>query len=447
MKKILLLLLAFAYGANAQTEIATVFRNDMDYLFQHVDRSPVTTGLLKDYGLMLTDIARFNGSLQGNNYASRGSWSMLYASIYSMRFNSNAVLPTPELVNSTVNGHVSSNPDVNHLLAMHYQYEEFTPGAVSANLVYYSNNQIYDTPDRPFSPYGIRDAVAFTSASRVLSGATQVFVLRPELFFTNVTKTVTSVLIDFGDGNDYQSIVPGINKVVTYPSDGEKVLICRIAYADGQVVRARTRVFVTNVVRTCSNCRYASPQLEAFPKGNFPVPSEQMGTGVVSIATAGTDGILDKPLILAEGFDPENTFGYASYLTSTSSLGVAVNRDFQGQTLAQVLESSGYDLVFLNYGWGGDDIKRNAYLLENVIQWVNQQTAAVGSTQKNVVLGVRPGGAVCPARYGASQCQSQYPLVWQRGFASSGSKCTIRISGCDPVLRRVKHSRRKHSGR
>ncbi|MCX8491262.1 MAG: hypothetical protein ORN54_09370, partial [Cyclobacteriaceae bacterium] len=75
-------------------------------------------------------------------------------------------------------------------------------------------------------------------------------------------------------------------------------------------------------------------------------------------------------------------------------MGVRIDKDFPLQTLAQALESNSFDLVFLNYGNGSDDIKRNAYLLENVIQWVNQQTAAAGSTQKNIVVGVSMGGLV-----------------------------------------------------
>ncbi|MCZ8072459.1 MAG: esterase/lipase family protein [bacterium] len=127
------------------------------------------------------------------------------------------------------------------------------------------------------------------------------------------------------------------------------------------------------------------------------MPANQIGFSFATIATAGNDGILDKPLILAEGFDPENSFNFLSYRDNKDALSVAVDRAFAGQTLAQALETAGYDLIFVNFGQGGDDIKRNAYLLENIIQWVNQQTAAVGSTQKNVVIGVSMGGLV--ARY------------------------------------------------
>jgi actin-related protein len=65
---------------------STVFKDDMDAMFQ-VNRSYVSTGLLKDYGLLLTDVSKINGTLQTNNMADRGVWQVLYSSLYFMRFN------------------------------------------------------------------------------------------------------------------------------------------------------------------------------------------------------------------------------------------------------------------------------------------------------------------------------------------------------------------------
>ncbi|MBS1487716.1 MAG: hypothetical protein JST43_09010 [Bacteroidetes bacterium] len=81
---------------------SNVFQNNMNVIYQNVNRSFVTTGLLLDYGLLVTDVVKFNGTLQSNNYVNRSVWSALYASIYYMQFNSNIVLQTPATVNSQV---------------------------------------------------------------------------------------------------------------------------------------------------------------------------------------------------------------------------------------------------------------------------------------------------------------------------------------------------------
>lgn len=55
-------------------------------------------------------------------------------------------------------------------------------------------------------------------------------------------------------------------------------------------------------------------------------------------------------------------------------------------------------------------MQRNAFLVERLIQWVNEQKALSGSSEQNVVLGMsmgehgRPDCAVCLARHGNPTC-------------------------------------------
>ena len=63
----------------------------------------------------------------------------------------------------------------------------------------------------------------------------------------------------------------------------------------------------------------------------------------------------------------------------------------------QLDDVAGYDLVFIDYNNGTDDIVRNANLFKSVLAWVNSEKALGGSTQQNVVMGISMGGLV--ARY------------------------------------------------
>src|SRR5690606_14760085 len=53
-----------------------------------------------------------------------------------------------------------------------------------------------------------------------------------------------------------------------------------------------------------------------------------------------------------------------------------------------------YDIIYVNWNNGTDYIQRNAYVLESVIEWVNQQKALNGSSEPNVVLGQSMGGLI-----------------------------------------------------
>jgi len=151
---------------NGMIVSSSTYADAMDIIFQHVNRSPVSTGLLLDYGLQLTDVTRFNGALLSNNYTSRTVWQTLYGSLYSMIFNTTATLADPSNVNGAISSYISVGPGTTYIAMLHVDYEKFRIDAVNNNLVYISNNQIYDTPGRPSSPYEIKTAFAATPITK-----------------------------------------------------------------------------------------------------------------------------------------------------------------------------------------------------------------------------------------------------------------------------------------
>jgi len=107
-------------------------------------------------------------------------------------------------------------------------------------------------------------------------------------------------------------------------------------------------------------------------------------------------GKIKKPLIVAEGFDKhdvapklQDNYTFQNFIKDMSSSGL-FDINFK-------LDSTGYDLIFLDYNRGTDDIVRNAALLQEVIDSVNHRKALAGSSEQNIVLGVSMGGLV--ARY------------------------------------------------
>jgi len=117
--------------------------------------------------------------------------------------------------------------------------------------------------------------------------------------------------------------------------------------------------------------------------------------GHITVELAPGHTQLTKPLIVIEGFDPYNSFNYFSLINSDGSGGTnIIINEATFLTLNQAIENEGYDLVFVDYLNGTDYIQRNAYMVEEVIRWVNTQKADAGSTEKNVVLGMSMGGLV-----------------------------------------------------
>jgi hypothetical protein len=113
MKKLIFIFLLASSSGYAQTEIGTAFQTEMNTLFQNVNRTTVTTGLLKEYGMRFTDVGKLNGVLITSNHCNRGVWSALYTSLYFMKFNNNVSLTNLKIYCTLM---ITDNLKQNHLI-------------------------------------------------------------------------------------------------------------------------------------------------------------------------------------------------------------------------------------------------------------------------------------------------------------------------------------------
>ncbi|TXB61581.1 esterase/lipase family protein [Phaeodactylibacter luteus] len=122
----------------------------------------------------------------------------------------------------------------------------------------------------------------------------------------------------------------------------------------------------------------------------IPATQEHSG-GVMNIFINDCNDGLAKPLIIADGLDPElrdenRTWEFAIEL---------LNYQLQsGDVLIDQLESEGYDIIFVDYNNGGDYIQRNARMVQDALREINQIKAANGSTASNILIGPSMGGPV-----------------------------------------------------
>jgi hypothetical protein len=364
----------------------------MNQIFGAIDKTKVTTGYLKEFGIRFNSIESHNGILSDTNMVDVTQWQSLYSSLYSMRVGSAAsTMTAPLTVFADFKNQQTTNPDVVLLAALHYSYQQYRTTAYTGGDVTIVNDRIYDVAGR--NPYGIKVAFAVAPMKQILTGNTFSFMLQSSMLYTNTGETPTEREVDFGNGQGYQSVSLNALKSVTYSSGGEKEIKTKFTYASGTSLYSHAKVYV-DFVASSAQARFNGSGAYTFSVTGAPF-SGASAIGDVTIETAGNDGVLDKPLIVIEGFDPDGSFNYRSFINNDrlGGINVAINSS-TGLTLNQAIEDEGYDLVFINYRNGVDFIQRNAYMVEAVIEWVNTHKVGAG---KNVVLGMSMGGLV--ARY------------------------------------------------
>lgn len=79
MKRILLIIVCLSTFYNVQAQ-NTAYANRMQYIFSNINKTKVTTGYLKEFGVRFANIEACNGSLSSNNFVTVKEWNNLYNS-------------------------------------------------------------------------------------------------------------------------------------------------------------------------------------------------------------------------------------------------------------------------------------------------------------------------------------------------------------------------------
>jgi hypothetical protein len=313
MRKIYALLLCLLAAHTAMSQSASGYATQVNNIFQYVNRSLVNTGLLEDYGFQLTDITEYDGIITPDNALGVAEWRSLYASLTSQAFNANFSLPALTSINTTMQTQQNTDGNMVNIMAMHINYNKFKDNALTSNLMSLSNGKLYDVPGRPTTPYETKTAFAISPTTHNLSGASQQFILRQNFFVTNTGKTLSSLQVDFGDGQGYQTVSWNSPVNVSYSTDGEKTIKVKFTYTDATVVESHSKI---EVVDTAISLQMAAfdPSCGRTTSGSTTITSTRSFSGVTASANIrvrygqGHCNEIHNPLIVVEGFDPDDAF-------------------------------------------------------------------------------------------------------------------------------------------
>ncbi|MFD1015465.1 hypothetical protein [Winogradskyella rapida] len=229
-----------------------------------------------------------------------------------------------------------------------------------------------------------------------------------------------SIAIDFGNGSGYINMPFDGNYQLQYTEEGIYDWTYKLTLTNGQILYSQSRMIFEETLydavsqstimkraisEPCSVNDLGIDQVEFVGTQNY---LGQTNTATIEIDYLGSndcdDGIT-KPLIVVEGFDSgllgmENGLGDVDYERFFKE--ATINAGNLGITITD------YDIIYVNWDKGRDHLQRNALLLEDIIQWVNSEKTANGSTEQNVVLGQSMGGVI--ARYALADMEDDPDL-------------------------------------
>ncbi|MCA0348852.1 MAG: T9SS type A sorting domain-containing protein [Bacteroidetes bacterium] len=223
------------------------------------------------------------------------------------------------------------------------------------------------------------------------------FVLNSDLIFNTTSREIKSIFYS-KENSSWQKINQNQPFTVHFAANGTQELALKIEFTNGTSTEESISFEVnsTTLIHRNSNSVMAASSITAtIPYQGFGETAPVFGQGEYEIFLDNVDGVLDKPIILVDGFDPGDT---RNTTTIYDLLNYGTNQNF-----ADDLRNQGFDIVVLNFptytipgtttviDGGADYIQRNAYILVELLNQINAQKVG---TEKNVVIGPSMGGLI-----------------------------------------------------
>jgi hypothetical protein len=222
-------------------------RASLNTVFQHIDKSKIPTGYLEEYGPGFVPFGIFNGQLTDSNRVNIDLWELLYGSFIASKIYGTQNLPSMETAMNMVSNYSDLKNNLFALPIFLFDYGVLRPQAVNFNLFTISNNQIYDVPGRTQSPYIQKTMFAASPLINGTSTGNVTILLKPDLFFTNTTKVLSTVHIDFNDGSGYMPVLFNVPYTKTYTDTGYKRWKIKITCTDNTIYQCYSEFYVSGI--------------------------------------------------------------------------------------------------------------------------------------------------------------------------------------------------------
>lgn len=457
--------LLFSLATHAQTTPANE-NISLDQQLTNISQTSVTSGIIYERVISAANLYNFNkvSTFNTANFPYfKQALSEMHRASNNTKFISLDAFKTLVAANTTPNQvDVAILNTQFHIL----NYNEDNPSA--GGLTYNSSTNKFQTISGKVPFYMLHNTV-IAPAKEHVSGTNVVYKLRNDLYFKNGSKTIKTVVANFGDGINRtiinNSILTNQNISINYSSSGDKISTFTITYNDNTTLVTHGKIYfhytpqttgVTNSTdSTPGSCTAQDPLKQDFQlQADIPFTGYSAGDPTIKAkidyrifyAFAHTDKKVRKPIIIIDGFDPgdkrkiedcdcENIPDCAARNTTSGVFDPQKHRAMKdlmeyydsnvsgGKVdLLQKLRSEGYDVILVNHptyqttnlqngqtvtiDGGAYYIESNAMALIKLLQQTKSLLNSSGSTNDIAIVAPSMGGQI--SRYALSYMEKKF---------------------------------------
>ena len=365
--------LLFVLGVTAATGFASpsslLWKSNLhDHLvsnYETIAKSPLSTGVLYDLVVPFSGLTKFDG----RPTAPASTISQWRQMIHELDRASLAASTLPDQSTLRELGRTAARERVYPLGMLYYHYQHLREGIPLDSAITFDGQQITDVRPDAFESSDVF-AVAPLQSSTYRGAEARFQVDLNTLYFSIDPRPIQTVEADFDDGLGFRTVSQSGEVFVQYAETGRKILHVRVTFSDGTQLEAQTTFDVLSL-------RTPDPSATWTMQSSVPYNGEfSSGDAYVYLGTGHSD--VTNPVVVAEGFDYDNTMNWDALYNLLNQ-----------QELLETMKAMGFDAVVLNYHNPVAPIQGNAYLVEALVDTVNQ---IVGPAVSPVLIGASMGG-------------------------------------------------------
>lgn len=419
MKKITLciLLLFFAIQFQAQTTIDN-YTLEVDTKLQNIDKSPITSNILLDRVISVSSIVEFNqGARQDTTSFThfKQVWYELNRASYVQN------IPTIEVFkDELLNKNYSENTIPIGIINTEFHYGD-AGTTQNPNIQFNANTETFSNIAGK-TPFLKKQTTIISPLKTEVTGNTIEF--KTDAFFKlyKFGKTIKTLQLQTNGANftlinNYN--FTNTNATTTYTTEGVKNLKFIVTFSDNSTKTSYGKFYLHLPViylakSNTSNLQEIYADSDLYFQG-YDENKAYQGKNEYRIYYNDDDKVLDKPIIIVDGFDPSDTrkieeFDEGHNENEPSILELMSYKLENGDNVELIddLKKLGYDVIIVNHpkykvsdgvngnrtkqiNGGGDYIQRNAFVLISLIRKLKQDQEG---TEEMVVIGPSMGGLI-----------------------------------------------------
>jgi hypothetical protein len=255
----------------------------------------------------------------------------------------------------------------------------------------------------------LQNEVIFTNAGGSLSANREVMIYDDIQFTFQLEPGSPFTHVDFNDGNGLRPLVN--NSTLNYSNFPRGIRNIDFVIPSSPIIPPPNPSFPPFTPELRSSIEFNAKARESG--NNFELPHQILSFPdkcIVSILLGQGNYQLTKPMIFVDGLDlnpmgiklnsdPTKILGYGSTRIDIFQIGRDEGWIAPGdrETFAlypkaiRDVRALGYDVLFVDFKYGAQDIFKNAKILEEVLDWVNAQSGVCGG---NIIVGASMGGQI-----------------------------------------------------